>query len=65
MTLTLASLFDGIGGFCLALERAGARTVATVEQGACGDPVCEVQRAEALGWMADQYIVAAEARADA
>ena len=31
MTLTLVSLFDGIGGFPLAFERAGARTVATVE----------------------------------
>lgn len=31
MTLTLVSLFDGIGGFCLAFERAGAKTVATVE----------------------------------
>lgn len=30
-TLTLVSLFDGIGGFPLAFERAGARTVATVE----------------------------------
>lgn len=29
--LTLVSLFDGIGGFPLAFERAGARTVATVE----------------------------------
>ena len=29
--LTVVSLFDGIGGFCLAFERAGARTVATVE----------------------------------
>nr|WP_122535263.1 DNA (cytosine-5-)-methyltransferase [Mycobacterium persicum] len=28
---TLVSLFDGIGGFPLAFERAGARTVATVE----------------------------------
>jgi site-specific DNA-cytosine methylase len=31
MALTLVSLFDGIGGFPLAFERAGARTVATVE----------------------------------
>lgn len=31
MTLTLVSLFDGIGGFPLAFGRAGARTVATVE----------------------------------
>lgn len=31
MTLTLVSLFDGIGGFPLAFERAGAETVATVE----------------------------------
>lgn len=31
MSLTLVSLFDGIGGFPLAFERAGARTVATVE----------------------------------
>jgi DNA (cytosine-5)-methyltransferase 1 len=31
MTLTVVSLFDGIGGFPLAFERAGARTVATVE----------------------------------
>lgn len=31
MTLTLVSLFDGIGGFPLALSRAGVRTVATVE----------------------------------
>lgn len=29
--LTVVSLFDGIGGFPLAFERAGARTVATVE----------------------------------
>ena len=29
--LTLVSLFDGIGGFPLAFERAGAQTVATVE----------------------------------
>jgi len=29
--LTLVSLFDGIGGFPLAFERAGAKTVATVE----------------------------------
>lgn len=29
--LTVASLFDGIGGFCLAFQRAGARIVATVE----------------------------------
>jgi DNA (cytosine-5)-methyltransferase 1 len=29
--LTVASLFDGIGGFCRAFERAGARVVATVE----------------------------------
>ncbi len=29
--LTLASLFDGIGGFCLAFQRAGAEVVATVE----------------------------------
>ena len=29
--LTLVSLFDGIGGFPLAFERAGVRTVATVE----------------------------------
>lgn len=29
--LTLVSLFDGIGGFCLAFERAGAEVVATVE----------------------------------
>lgn len=29
--LTVVSLFDGIGGFCLAFERAGAKTVATVE----------------------------------
>jgi DNA-cytosine methyltransferase len=31
VTLTLVSLFDGIGGFPLAFERVGARTVATVE----------------------------------
>lgn len=31
MSLTLASLFDGIGGFPLAFARAGVRTVATVE----------------------------------
>jgi DNA (cytosine-5)-methyltransferase 1 len=31
VTLTLVSLFDGIGGFPLAFERAGVRTVATVE----------------------------------
>lgn len=31
MNLTVVSLFDGIGGFPLAFERAGARTVATVE----------------------------------
>jgi DNA (cytosine-5)-methyltransferase 1 len=29
--LTVVSLFDGIGGFPLAFERAGAKTVATVE----------------------------------
>ena len=29
--ITVVSLFDGIGGFPLAFERAGARTVATVE----------------------------------
>lgn len=29
--LTVVSLFDGIGGFPLAFERSGARTVATVE----------------------------------
>lgn len=29
--LTMVSLFDGIGGFPLAFERSGARTVATVE----------------------------------
>lgn len=29
--LTLVSLFDGVGGFPLAFERAGVRTVATVE----------------------------------
>lgn len=28
---TLVSLFDGIGGFCLAFQRAGAQIVATVE----------------------------------
>ncbi len=28
---TVASLFDGIGGFCLAFQRAGADIVATVE----------------------------------
>ena len=31
MSLTVVSLFDGIGGFPLAFERAGAHTVATVE----------------------------------
>ena len=31
MTLTVVSLFDGIGGFPLAFERAGAKTVAAVE----------------------------------
>lgn len=31
MSLTLVSLFDGIGGFCRAFELAGAKTVATVE----------------------------------
>lgn len=30
-TLSLVSLFDGIGGFPLAFSAAGARTVATVE----------------------------------
>ena len=29
--LTVVSLFDGIGGFPLAFERVGAKTVATVE----------------------------------
>lgn len=31
MTLTVVSLFDGIGGFLLAFRRAGARLVASVE----------------------------------
>lgn len=31
MTLTMVSLFDGIGGFPLAFQRAGARVIATVE----------------------------------
>lgn len=31
VSLTVVSLFDGIGGFCRAFENAGAQVVATVE----------------------------------